>query len=492
VHSIVFAGFSATALAARIQNASSKIVMTADQGVRGGKTIPLKQTVDTAVAECPGVETVLVQKRTGADVPMNSKDVDLNAAMAAASADCAPLAVDSEDPLFLLYTSGSTGTPKGLTHTSGGYITYAAFTHKTIFDYQDGDIYCCAADAGWITGHTYVVYGPLANGATTVLFESVPTFPDPGRYWEMVERLKVKQFYTAPTAIRLLIKSGDEWVKKYDLSSLKLLASVGEPINPEAWNWYNDVVGGDRCPIMDTWWQTETGGIMMTPLPEDKASLKPGAAMKPFYGAEPVIMDTEGEPMEGNDVQGNLCFKQINPGMARSIHGDHGRFKSVYYDDYPGYYFTGDGCKRDADGDYWITGRVDDVINISGHRLGTAEVESALVEHPSVAEAAVVGFPHEIKGQGIYAYVTLKDGEDEDDAKVQELRAIVGELVGPFAKPDIIHLAPGLPKTRSGKIMRRILRKVAADDYGDLGDTSTLNEPAVVDDIIAKHESLDR
>jgi len=492
VHSIVFAGFSATALEARIQNCQCKLVLTADEGVRGGKRIPLKATVDEAVKNCPGVTSVLVQQRTGADIPMGPKDFILEEAMAAADSVCEPTIVSSEDPLFLLYTSGSTGAPKGLSHTSGGYITYASFTHERIFDYKPGDIYACVADVGWITGHTYVVYGPLANGATTVLFESIPTYPDAGRYWEMVERLKINQFYTAPTAIRLLIKSGDEFVHKYDRSSLRVLGTVGEPINPEAWRWYNDVVGEGRCSIVDTWWQTETGGIMMTALPGDEG-VKPGAMSKPFFGIEPVLVDpVTNEELHGNPASGSLCMKQISPGMARTIHGDADRYKEVYYDLHPGFYASGDGGMRDEDGTWWCTGRMDDVINVSGHRLGTAEIESALVEHPNVAEAAVVGFPHEIKGQGIYAYVTLKNdaGEGSDAEKTVELKAIVSKLVGPFARPDVINLTADLPKTRSGKIMRRILRKVAADEYDELGDISTLSEPAVVEGLIAKHKAL--
>lgn len=483
VHSVVFAGFSAQALQARILNANCKVVVTADEGVRSGKIIPLKQTVDEAV-QGTDVETVLVQERTGNEkVVYGDKDVKLQDAMAKARPVCPPTVVDSEDPLFILYTSGSTGTPKGLMHTSGGYSTFASLTHKEIFDYQEDDVYACVADAGWITGHTYVVYGPLLNGAKTVMFESIPTYPTPARYWDMVERLKINQFYTAPTAIRLLIKSGDEYALKHDLSSLKVLGTVGEPINPEAWNWYNEVVGKKKCTIVDTWWQTETGGVQMTPLPGD-TDCKPGAAMRPFYGVEPVLMDKDSQIMEGNDVTGNLCLRQITPGMSRTIFGDHDRFKQVYYADYPGLYFTGDGAMRDADGDYWITGRVDDVINVSGHRLGTAEVESALVEYEGVAEAAVVGFPHPVKGQGIYAFVIMKDDYDQSDASVKNMEGKVREVVGPFAKPDTIQITPGLPKTRSGKIMRRVLRKVAANDLTDFGDTSTLAEPAVVDELI--------
>jgi len=503
IHAIVFAGFSSTSLQDRIINGGAKMVITADEGLRGGKTIPLKQTVDEAVANCPDVETVLVQTRTGADVNMGPKDVVMETAMAAASPECPIEYVDAADPLFLLYTSGSTGTPKGLQHSSGGYLSYASFTHERIFDYKRGDVYACVADAGWITGHSYVVYGPLANGATSVIFESIPTYPDAGRYWEMVERLKINQFYTAPTAIRLLIKSGEDYVKKYDRSSLKVLGSVGEPINPEAWEWYNKVVGEEKCPIVDTWWQTETGGIMMTPLPEDHGNLKPGAATKPFFGVEPVLIDGDVNELEGDNQSGYLCFKQISSSMTQTVYNDKERFKKVYFDvgacleldppqeSYcPGLYFTGDGARRDEDGDWWITGRVDDVINVSGHRLGTAEVENALVEHESVAEAAVVGFPHEVKGQGVYAFVTLIDGVEYTDEIEVELKAVVSKLVGGFARPDMIQSAPGLPKTRSGKIMRRILGKVAANQVDDLGDTSTLNDPSVVDDLVAVRKTI--
>jgi len=434
---------------------------------------------------------------------MGPKDVVMETAMAAASPECPIEYVDAADPLFLLYTSGSTGTPKGLQHSSGGYLSYASFTHERIFDYKRGDVYACVADAGWITGHSYVVYGPLANGATSVIFESIPTYPDAGRYWEMVERLKINQFYTAPTAIRLLIKSGEDYVKKYDRSSLKVLGSVGEPINPEAWEWYNKVVGEEKCPIVDTWWQTETGGIMMTPLPEDHGNLKPGAATKPFFGVEPVLIDGDVNELEGDNQSGYLCFKQISSSMTQTVYNDKERFKKVYFDvgacleldppqeSYcPGLYFTGDGARRDEDGDWWITGRVDDVINVSGHRLGTAEVENALVEHESVAEAAVVGFPHEVKGQGVYAFVTLIDGVEYTDEIEVELKAVVSKLVGGFARPDMIQSAPGLPKTRSGKIMRRILGKVAANQVDDLGDTSTLNDPSVVDDLVAVRKTI--
>lgn len=490
VHSIVFAGFSAEALRSRIVDCGCSVVITADEGLRGGKIINLKETVDLALEGCPDVTTVLVQQRTGnPKVAYGPLDIKMEAAMSKERPSCPVEVMDSEDTLFLLYTSGSTGQPKGLQHTTGGYLTYASMTHEHIFGYEKGDMYCCAADVGWITGHTYVVYGPLLNGATTVLFESIPTYPDAGRYWDMVERLKIKQFYTSPTAIRLLIKCGSEFVEKYDRSTLEVLGSVGEPINPEAWNWYNDVVGDKRCTIVDTWWQTETGGIMISPHAGDLDN-KPGAAMKPFYGVDPVLVDSDNNEIIGNPASGNLCLKQIVPGMSRSIFGDHARFKDVYYNPFPGYYFSGDGARRDEDGHIWITGRVDDVINVSGHRLGTAEIESALVGHPAVAEAAVVGFPHEIKGQGIYAYVTLKTGFKSNDDVIADFAKTVREIVGPFAKPDTIQIAPDLPKTRSGKIMRRILRKVAADDYDDLGDISTLADPSVVSDIIKEHNSI--
>jgi acetyl-CoA synthetase len=424
-------------------------------------------------------------RRTGGDVAWNeARDRDYGVLSEAASSDCTAEEMNAEDPLFILYTSGSTGMPKGVVHSTGGYIVYAAMTHETTFDYKDGDVYWCTADVGWVTGHSYIVYGPLANGATTVMFEGVPTYPDASRFWQVCEKHKVAQFYTAPTAIRALMAQGDNFVQKCDLSSLRVLGTVGEPINPEAWNWYNEVVGGGTCPIVDTWWQTETGGHLMTPLPGAHA-MKPGSAMKPFFGIEPVVLEpASGEIIEGNDVEGVLCIKDSWPGQMRSVWGDHERFEKTYFADYEGYYFTGDGCKRDADGDYWITGRVDDVINVSGHRMGTAEVESALVAHPQVAEAAVVGFPHDIKGQGIYCYVTLMNGEIPTDELRVELRNWVRKEIGPIASPDLIQWAPGLPKTRSGKIMRRILRKIAENDFGALGDTSTLADPSVVDDLI--------
>ncbi|WP_289085339.1 acetate--CoA ligase [uncultured Sulfitobacter sp.] len=486
IHSIVFAGFSPDALAARVQGSDAKVVITADYAPRGGKATPLKANADKALAGCDPSVKCLVVRRTGGDVAWNdARDVDYTALEKEASDTCAPEVMNAEDPLFILYTSGSTGQPKGVVHTTGGYLVYAALTHEITFDYHDGDVYWCTADVGWVTGHSYIVYGPLANGATTLMFEGVPTYPDASRFWQICEKHKVNQFYTAPTAIRALMGKGRAFVDGCDLSSLKLLGTVGEPINPEAWNWYNDVVGKGNCPIVDTWWQTETGGHLMTPLPGAHAT-KPGAAMKPFFGIKPVVLEpTTGAEIEGNDVEGVLCIADSWPGQMRTVWGDHERFEQTYFSDYKGYYFTGDGCRRDADGDYWITGRVDDVINVSGHRMGTAEVESALVAHPKVAEAAVVGFPHDIKGQGIYCYVSLMSGENPSEDLRAELRNWVRSEIGPIASPDMIQWAPGLPKTRSGKIMRRILRKIAENDYGTLGDTSTLAEPEVVDDLIA-------
>ncbi len=486
IHSIVFAGFSPDALAARVQGSDAKVVITADYAPRGGKATPLKANADKALAGCDPSVKCLVVRRTGGDVAWNdARDVDYTALEKEASDTCAPEVMNAEDPLFILYTSGSTGQPKGVVHTTGGYLVYAALTHEVTFDYHDGDVYWCTADVGWVTGHSYIVYGPLANGATTLMFEGVPTYPDASRFWQICEKHKVNQFYTAPTAIRALMGKGRAFVDGCDLSSLKLLGTVGEPINPEAWNWYNDVVGKGNCPIVDTWWQTETGGHLMTPLPGAHAT-KPGAAMKPFFGIKPVVLEpTTGAEIEGNDVEGVLCIADSWPGQMRTVWGDHERFEQTYFSDYKGYYFTGDGCRRDADGDYWITGRVDDVINVSGHRMGTAEVESALVAHPKVAEAAVVGFPHDIKGQGIYCYVSLMSGESPSEDLRAELRNWVRSEIGPIASPDMIQWAPGLPKTRSGKIMRRILRKIAENDYGTLGDTSTLAEPEVVDDLIA-------
>ncbi|WP_147124407.1 acetate--CoA ligase [Shimia ponticola] len=485
IHSIVFAGFSPDALAARVNGCDAKVVITADYAPRGGRKTPLKANADKAFADCGDAVQCLVVRRTGGDVEWNDRDHDYNALAAEASADCPPTEMNAEDPLFILYTSGSTGQPKGVVHSTGGYLVYASFTQEVVFDYHEGDVFWCTADVGWVTGHSYIVYGPLANGATTVMFEGVPTFPDAGRFWEVCEKHKVNQFYTAPTAIRALMGQGTEWVEKYDLSDLRVLGSVGEPINPEAWNWYNDVVGKGRCPIVDTFWQTETGGHMMTPLPF-ATKLKPGAAQQPFFGVQPVVLEpTSGEEIEGNGVEGVLCMKDSWPGQMRTVWGDHERFEKTYFSDYKGYYFSGDGCRRDEEGDYWITGRVDDVINVSGHRMGTAEVESALVAHEKVAEAAVVGYPHDVKGQGIYCYVTLMGGEEPSDELVKELQTWVRAEIGPIAKPDLIQWAPGLPKTRSGKIMRRILRKIAEDDFGSLGDTSTLADPSVVDDLIA-------
>ncbi len=485
IHSIVFAGFSPDALAARIQGSNAKLLITADFAPRGGKATPLKANADIALAKCSDDVKCLVVKRTGGETHWDeARDFDYNSLAARASNTNEPVEMGAEDPLFILYTSGSTGMPKGVLHSTGGYLTFAAMTHEITFDYHDGDIFWCTADVGWVTGHSYIVYGPLANGATTLMFEGIPTYPDASRFWQVCEKHKVSQFYTAPTAIRALMGQGSEWVEKCDLSSLKLLGTVGEPINPEAWEWYHNVVGGGNVPIVDTWWQTETGGHLLTPLP-GAHDLKPGAAMKPFFGITPVVLDpTSGEEIEGNPAEGVLCFKDSWPGQMRSIWGDHDRFEKTYFADYKGYFFSGDGVKRDADGDYWITGRVDDVINVSGHRMGTAEVESALVAHVAVAEAAVVGYPHEIKGQGIYAYVTLMAGQEYTDELRAELSTWVRKEIGPIAKPDLIQWAPGLPKTRSGKIMRRILRKIAENDYGTLGDTSTLADPSVVEDLI--------
>jgi acetyl-CoA synthetase len=484
IHSIVFAGFSPDALASRIKGCEAKVVITADEAPRGGRNTALKSNTDKALESCDASVKNLVVKRTGGDVAWNERDVDYNALAAKADTTFAPVEMSAEDPLFILYTSGSTGQPKGVVHTSGGYLVYAAMTHQYTFDYHDGDVYWCTADVGWVTGHSYIVYGPLANGATTLMFEGVPTYPDASRFWQVCEKHSVNQFYTAPTAIRALMGQGNKFVEKCDLSALKVLGTVGEPINPEAWNWYNDVVGKGSCPIVDTWWQTETGGHLMTPMP-GATTLKPGSAQQPFFGIEPAVLDpASGEEIHGNDVEGVLVIKDSWPGQMRTIWGDHERFEKTYFSDYKGYYFTGDGCRRDADGDYWITGRVDDVINVSGHRMGTAEVESALVAHAKVAESAVVGYPHDIKGQGIYAYVTLMSGEEPSDALRKELETWVRAEIGPIAKPDLIQWAPGLPKTRSGKIMRRILRKIAEDDFATLGDTSTLADPSVVNELI--------
>lgn len=483
VHSVVFGGFSPEALKDRVQNSDCQAVITADESVRGGRQFPLKSNADKALAECPNVHTCLVVKRTGGDVAwQEGRDVWYHDITESMSADCEAESMDSEDPLFILYTSGSTGKPKGVLHTTGGYLLGAAITHKYIFDYQDGDIYWCTADVGWVTGHTYIVYGPLANGAVTLMFEGVPTYPDASRCWQVVDKHKVNTFYTAPTALRALMAQGDSFVTSTSRSSLNLLGTVGEPINPEAWEWYYQVVGESRCPIVDTWWQTETGTIMITPLP-GATDLKPGSATRPFFGVEPVLLDADGNELEGA-VDGNLAIKSSWPSQIRSIYGDHQRLIDTYFSTYPGYYFTGDGARRDEDGYYWITGRVDDVLNVSGHRMGTAEVESALVLHDAVAEAAVVGYPHDIKGQGIYAYVTLMVGVEPSDELKKELLALASKEIGAIAKPDLIQWAPGLPKTRSGKIMRRILRKVAANELDSLGDTSTLADPSVVESLI--------
>jgi len=483
VHSIVFGGFSPDALRDRVNDSDCKVVVTSDYSLRGKKQIPLKANADKGLAGCPNVNTCIVVKRTGGDVDWNDdRDVWYHEAVEAASADCPPEEMDAEDPLFILYTSGSTGKPKGVLHTTGGYLLYAAMTHKYVFDYQEGEIYWCTADVGWVTGHSYIVYGPLTNGATTLMFEGVPNFPDASRFWQVVDKWKVNSFYTAPTAIRMLMGQGDEFLENTDRSSLRILGSVGEPINPEAWEWYYNKVGHGKCPIVDTWWQTETGGHLITPLP-GATDLKPGSASRPFFGVEPAIVDEQGVELEGA-VSGNLIIKGAWPGQMRTIFGDHERFIETYFKMYPGNYFTGDGARRDEDGYYWITGRVDDVINVSGHRMGTAEVESALVLHDAVAEAAVVGYPHDIKGQGIYAYVTLMSGVEESEELRKELIQHVRKEIGPIASPDLLQWAPGLPKTRSGKIMRRILRKVAENELDALGDTSTLADPSVVDDLI--------
>jgi acetyl-CoA synthetase len=484
IHSIVFGGFSPDSLAGRIQDCDSSLVITADEGMRGGKHIPLKLNVDKALEHCPSVKSVLVVRRTGAAVPMKQgRDHSYEELRAAASTDCPPERMNAEDPLFILYTSGSTGKPKGVLHTTGGYLLWVTMTFDMVFGFREGDLFWCTADVGWVTGHSYVVYGPLANGATTVMFDGVPNYPDHGRFWETCSRLGVTIFYTAPTALRALMREGDAWVQKHDRSQIRLLGSVGEPINPEAWEWYHRVVGERRCPIVDTWWQTETGGALITPLP-GATDLKPGSATKPLPGVFPELVDAEGKVLHGA-TEGNLCLTASWPGQMRTVWGDHERFFQTYFTTYPGKYFTGDGCRRDADGYYWITGRVDDVINVSGHRMGTAEVESALVAHAKVAEAAVVGMPHDIKGQGIYAYVTLNANEAESEELRAELRQWVRTEIGPIASPDAIQFAPGLPKTRSGKIMRRILRKIAENDMSNLGDTSTLADPSVVDHLVA-------
>lgn len=488
MHSIVFGGFSPDSIAGRIEDCKSKIVITADEGLRGGRKVPLKANVDAAIEKVGGVDHVIVVKRTGGAVAMkDGRDVYYDEAARMVSADCPCEEMNAEDPLFILYTSGSTGKPKGVMHTTGGYLVYASMTHQYVFDYKPGEIYWCTADVGWVTGHSYIVYGPLANGATSLMFEGIPTYPSASRFWDVVDKHKVNIFYTAPTAIRSLMGAGEELVKRTSRKSLRILGSVGEPINPEAWLWYYNVVGEKRCPIVDTWWQTETGGILISPLP-GATNLKPGSATRPFFGVQPALVDADGKTLEGA-TDGNLVILDSWPGQMRTVYGDHERFVQTYFSTYKGMYFTGDGCRRDADGYYWITGRVDDVINVSGHRMGTAEVESALVAHPKVSEAAVVGYPHDLKGQGIYAYVSLMEGEEPTEALRKELVAWVRKEIGPIASPDLIQFAPGLPKTRSGKIMRRILRKIAEDEFGALGDTSTLADPTVVDDLISNRQN---
>ena len=488
IHSVVFGGFSPDALAGRIQDCDSSLIITADEGIRGGKPIPLKANTDAALNSCPMCKTVVVVKRTGGKIDwVEGRDYWYHDITSVQSEECQPEEMNAEDPLFILYTSGSTGKPKGVMHTSGGYIVYASMTHEYVFDYKDGEVYWCTADVGWVTGHSYILYGPLANGATTLMFEGVPNYPNSSRFWDVCDKHNVSIFYTAPTALRALMREGEGPVKATSRKSLRLLGSVGEPINPEAWLWYYNVVGDGRCPIVDTWWQTETGGILITPLP-GATDLKPGSATRPFFGIKPIIVDADGNVLDGATT-GNLCLAESWPGQMRTVYGDHDRFFQTYFATFPGRYFTGDGCRRDEDGYYWITGRVDDVINVSGHRMGTAEVESALVAHSLVAEAAVVGYPHEIKGQGIYAYVTLNVGVEPDEELRNELIKWVRKEIGPIASPDLIQWAPGLPKTRSGKIMRRILRKVAENDFGSLGDTSTLAEPAVVQDLIDNREN---
>ena len=489
MHSIVFGGFSPDALKDRVNDAECQVIITSDQSMRGGKKVPLKKNADKAAESCPQVHTCIVVQRGGDPVAWTEgRDIWYHDAVAAASADCPAEEMDADDPLFILYTSGSTGKPKGALHTTGGYLLQAAMTHKTVFDYKDGEVYWCTADVGWVTGHSYIVYGPLANGATTLMFEGIPTYPDISRFWQVCDKHNVATFYTAPTAIRSLMGAGTEPVKKTSRKSLRLLGTVGEPINPEAWEWYYNVVGDGRCPIVDTWWQTETGAHMLTPLP-GATPLKPGSATNPFFGVQPVLLDDKGEEIEGNPAEGNLAIKAPWPSMMRTVYGDHKRFFETYFAMYPGYYFTGDGARRDEDGYYWITGRVDDVLNVSGHRLGTAEIESALVLHPKVAEAAVVGYPHELTGQGIYAYVTLMAGEEGTDELKTELANLVRKEIGPIAKVNLLQWAPGLPKTRSGKIMRRILRKIAANEVDGLGDTSTLADPSVVDNLIDNREN---
>jgi acetyl-CoA synthetase len=488
IHSVVFGGFSPDSLAGRITDCKSDVIVTADEGIRGGRKIPLKANTDAACDRAGGVKTVVVVRRTGAKVAIkDGRDVYYDEIAKTVPADCPCEEMSAEDPLFILYTSGSTGKPKGVLHTTGGYLVYTSITHQYVFDYHDGDVYWCTADVGWVTGHSYIVYGPLSNGAVSLMFEGVPNYPTSSRFWEVCDKHKVNIIYTAPTAIRALMQGGDDPVKKTSRKSLRLLGTVGEPINPEAWEWYYHVVGEDRCPIVDTWWQTETGGILITPLP-GATKLKPGSATRPFFGVQPEIVDAEGKVQEGA-ASGNLCIADSWPGQMRTVYGDHERFVQTYFSTYVGKYFTGDGCRRDADGFYWITGRVDDVINVAGHRMGTAEVESALVAHPKVSEAAVVGYPHDIKGQGIYAYVTLMAGEKPSEDLRKELVQWVRKEIGPIASPDLIQFAPGLPKTRSGKIMRRILRKIAEDEFGNLGDTSTLADPAVVDDLVDNRQN---
>ena len=488
VHSVVFGGFSPDALAGRIRDCDSNMVITSDEGVRGGRPIPLKANTDAALDSCPDCNKVIVVRRTGGEINwVAGRDVWYHEAMDGSSALCPAEEMNAEDPMFILYTSGSTGKPKGVLHTTGGYMVYASMTHEYVFDYHQGDVYWCAADVGWVTGHSYIVYGPLANGAITLMFEGVPTYPDSSRFWQVVEKHKVNIFYTAPTAIRALMREGDAPVTGTDRSSLRLLGSVGEPINPEAWMWYRDVVGDGRCPIVDTWWQTETGGILITPLPGATAT-KPGSATRPFFGIDPVLVDGDNNVLDGA-ADGNLCINRSWPGQMRTVYGDHQRFIETYFTTFPGRYFSGDGARRDADDYFWITGRVDDVLNVSGHRMGTAEIESALVAHPQVAESAVVGYPHDIKGQGIYAYVTLVEGIESSDELVAELRQWTRKEIGPIATPDLLQWAPQLPKTRSGKIMRRILRKIAANDYADLGDTSTLTDPSVVTDLVDNRQN---
>ena len=488
IHSVVFGGFSPDSLATRITDCASTVIVTADEGVRGGKKIPLKENTDEALKQCPDVTSVITVRHTKGAVNMQAgRDVWYDEEAAKVPATCEPEVMNAEDPLFILYTSGSTGKPKGVLHTTGGYLLYAAMTHQYVFDYHDGDIYWCTADVGWVTGHSYIVYGPLANGATTLMFEGVPNYPTVSRFWEVIDKHKVNIFYTAPTALRALMREGEDPVKKTSRKSLRLLGSVGEPINPEAWLWYHRVVGDSRCPIVDTWWQTETGGILISPLPGAIAQ-KPGSATKPFFGVQPQLVDADGKVLEGA-TSGNLCITDSWPGQMRSVYGDHQRFIETYFTHYPGKYFTGDGCRRDEDGYYWITGRVDDVLNVSGHRMGTAEVESALVAHNKVAEAAVVGYPHDIKGQGIYAYVTLNAGEQPSEELRKELVQWVRKEIGPIASPDLIQFAPGLPKTRSGKIMRRILRKIAENEFSNLGDTSTLADPGVVNDLVENRQN---